>query len=377
MKYPSWAKASLSLTALLFSYPAYSWNVHEHLMPFILDTSSPELEKFLHQKATAPCEPEDQSMFLTLANQLLLNPKGKVPATTRGKCGTGVQLSAYEVLAGSSVDDPDQGFDKDLPTEPGNHYDPQGDRIWMGGETGPSSQGFRHMFFGGWQPSRPLATFQLPFHAIGQAPQRFELMARKAKELIRSGHVAWGSRVMTWSMHYIQDLSQPFHSAQLINLNMVPWYSMWTWPPTEAFDTLRKQTTRVITNYHWAYEGYTQYQVEKRVNSPFVDCLAHPEKYSKLQFDPKTQPLSKLVEQVTEASIRLAPILGSSELEFFGTHMRDPGVDFTKNTHMIDFAEIGTRPDLEEARKNLHRVTCEALANSSLASRWLIEWVQL
>jgi len=52
---------------------------------------------------------------------------------------------------------------------------------WMGGETGPTSQGFRHMFFGGVDWQHPIQTFQIPFHSIGQAPERFEILrANKA-----------------------------------------------------------------------------------------------------------------------------------------------------------------------------------------------------
>lgn len=378
MKLQNLFLVSSFLLAAVYPRAARSWNEHHILMPLVLKTEAPELKKILNLSTAAPCSIEDQKTLQILVEQLQLNPQGKFPSSASNhpmsQCGPSSSLSVYQVLAGTSVDDPDQGMDRDLPANPGNSVDPAGDRKWMGGFTGPSSQGFRHMYFGGWKISQPITSFQVPFHAIGKAPDRFETMANKAKEMVKSGNLIWGTRITAWAMHYIQDLAQPFHSAQLPSLRMVPWYELLAWPPSQGWNELQKQTTRVITNLHWAYEGYVQNLVMQKEDSVFTECLSNPEKYANLKFDSEHTPISKLPLAISKASMALAAELGSSEMRFFGPLLVQRGVDYTKNTHMIDFADFAVRPDLESARHDLHEVTCHALANASLASRILIKW---
>jgi hypothetical protein len=279
-----------------------------------------------------------------------------------------------EILT-TAIDDPDLGkLDQNLPKEISSRVDPNNDRPFMGGIEGPTSQGFRHMYFGGWKGKHPVITFQIPPRAIGQAPYRFETLALYAKNAIRSGNLVWGTRTLGWAMHYIQDLTQPFHSVQAISKKMVPWSELLTWPPKKGFENLVKESTRIITNYHWAYEGYVRDIAKKGQDSPFYDCLVHPEKYSELKLDLKAQTPIQLAFDIAKTSIPLAPDLGSSEIDFFGKLLLQPGVDFTKNVDMINNIEYASRPDLQGPRGRLHDVTCRALANTALGSRLLIQW---
>jgi hypothetical protein len=343
-------------------------------MPLIFSGTSPEIKYSLKRSVRVPCESENQKTLESLIQTLDLNLKTQISPLSSKSCTTLSETTLYDVLTGHSVDDPDQGMDKDLPETPDHHYDPNGDRRWMGGTTGSTSQGFRHMYFGGWKLAHPLSTFQIPFRPVGQAPQRFQILAKKAKELIQSGQLLWGMRVLAWSMHYIQDLAQPFHAVQAVSLPMIPWYSLWTWPPRHALDQLVQESTRVVTNYHWAYEGYIRDLVKKENQSPFAECLNHPEKYSHLQWNAQNQDLISLAHLIAQASIELAPKVGGSELDFFGTFLRAPGVDFPSHLELINNAEYAIRPDLTESRDRLHRVTCQALANAALGSQLLLKW---
>jgi hypothetical protein len=366
--------AYLSGGLILVSKIAFAWDQHHYLMPLVLNGASPELKQVLSQSGLVPCESEDQATFKKLVDELDLNSSAKLPPISTRKCSSTSRMSVYDVLTSGVVDDPDHGIDKDLPVDA--KYDPNQDRKWMGGTSpGPTSQGYRHMYFAGWKWwSHPLSTFQIPTRPLGQAPKRFEVTARKAKELIKAGNIVWGARTLGWSMHYLQDLTQPFHAVQAVTLKMVPWSELLTWPPSEGFERLVKETTRTITNYHWAYEGYVRDQVKRGQESPLYDCFAQPEKYSKIQFDPKVENPIELAYSIARASVELAPRVGSAQLEFFGTFLLNPGVDFTKNLSLINNEEIAVRPDLSEARNKLHEVTCQALANTTLGSRYLIQW---
>jgi hypothetical protein len=155
---------------------------------------------------------------------------------------------------------------------------------------------------------------------------------------------------------------------------MVPWFELLTWPPKTGFENLVKETTRTITNFHLAYEGYTLNRMQLGEDSPYKDCLSQPQNYVTLPFHPKRQTPFQLAQVVIQASIQLAPEIGNSEYEFFGSQLKQQGVSMTAHPQMIDYQDYSIRPDLNEPRRSLTEGTCKALANASLASRLLIEW---
>ncbi len=359
---------------LEFKNKAWGWDEHRTLMPIILKSAPFLDQQILGQSSPTPCETEDRKTYSDLVLQLQLNSFSKLPRTSIDHCGLENRISYMSILTGGVVDDPDHGMDQNLPAVSGNSFDPDDDRKWMGGYEGPTSQGFRHMYFGGWQFSHPMTTFQFPLYSIGKGPERVSLLAKKAKELLKSGHKAWGVRVLGWAMHYVQDLCQPFHSVQIVNLKLVPWNELFNWPPTVAFQKFVDQTTRIVTNLHWAYEGYTLNRVKKGDLSPFAPCLSQPEKYTQFVFDPKNQDPIELAFEVVEKSISIAGSLGSSEQRFFGGRILQNDIDLVKTPNLLDYEDYATRPDLRVVRDELHAVTCKALANTSMATRLLLEW---
>jgi hypothetical protein len=262
----------------------------------------------------------------------------------------------------------------------------------MGGTTGKTSTGFRHMYFGGWQLWHPINTFQIPARAIGYAPDRAAIMAQKARELIRKGGIeaAWGFRVLGWSIHYLQDLSQPFHAVQIPNLGMVPWYAILKWPPGEGFADLVRETTRTIANYHWAFEHYTFYRLTAQVGqgagqeqrSPYLDCLEKPESAPEtrapLSEDPRKDELMSdphvLALRTARASVQIGHEVGAASIHFFGSGLKDRSVDIPAGKGEPDYADLNLRPDLVTQRDELSQVTCRALGDASYATRTVIKW---
>ncbi len=369
----------LSLTA--FTSTAHAWEHHATLSPWILKSLPPEVAAQLGVTGPAPCPTDDQAHYDKLTHDLALKPGLVITPThpaSASSCGpfgalngSRPQISAQLVLSGPFVDDPDNGMDRDLP----DSADPRGERALMGGSQGPTSQGFRHMYFGGWKWEHPIVTFQVPFHAVGQAPERAQLVAETARALIRSGDVVWGSRVLAWALHYIQDLSQPFHSVQVPDLSMVPWFALMEWPPGKAFGALVKETTRTIGNYHWAFEGYTELRIQEDTTNPYLECLDKPKDYAKLRIDRSETPEPKtLALAVAEGSVAIAPEVGEATVDFFGSHLKSREYDLANERGKINYADMAVRPDKVRERHRLHEVTCRALANGILASQKLIEW---
>ncbi|WP_375739284.1 phospholipase [Pseudomonas boanensis] len=126
----------------------------------------------------------------------------------------GERLPALAVLASAS-DEPDYGHDinlfSDNPGEAGARYNfgpqPFGDSRYEYSSQAPFHMGYYHeseLVYRG----APFLTRTYPemrvFQYIGLARFAFE-----------SGHPYWGYRFLGWGLHYVQDLTQPYHAKAL------------------------------------------------------------------------------------------------------------------------------------------------------------------
>ncbi|MBC7690490.1 MAG: hypothetical protein H7222_01865 [Methylotenera sp.] len=343
-----------------FSETAGAWENHQPLLPYILEKLSDSDLKILSRKIPTEFEPSLRKRYETLATSLQLHPHGKLLSTAPdGKIATGAQLLAV------ALDDPDYGMDQDLPPT----ADPEGDRPFMGGLTGFRSQGFRHMFFGGWKFSHPIATFQIPTRALGQSPDRAALTGQHARELLHTGDFAWGLRVLGWSAHYIQDLAQPFHATQIPNLRMVPWSALLSWPPGKAFGNLVAETTRSITNFHYAYERYVDHELARGMSSRFYTCLTGTK-----PLQGNANPLF-LAHDVADHSTKIASELGSALMSVYGK-LKQPEFDLGNKKGDLDFDRYLEAPEMQNSknRSRLDEVTCKALNHAVDSSALLIHW---
>lgn len=355
----------LSTTVFPVSF-SWGWADHNSLMPAILSGLDPETQQKLGRTTHAICTQEDHQIYTFLIHEFSLNPHSHVLPTVTQGCNSQNQMTWKQLFSSGFVDDPDLGMDQNLPQS----TDPKNDRKWMGGNQGPTSQGFRHMFFGGWKPfEHPLTTFQTPLRPLGQAPERIEIIANKAKIFLQQGQIAWGIRLLMWASHYLQDLAQPFHSAQIIHFKLVPWKSALVWPPSKGFSNLVQETSRVVANYHYAYENYTLSQIIK-----YEECLKYPEEKSNFQLNSKNPTPHDLALAITKASIELAPQVGQAELEFFGKVLFQPHVNLPEHQGDLNYDVYALSEELSQPRKKLFQVSCKALANASLVTRQLIYW---
>lgn len=347
-----------SVAALaLLSPSAQAWYDHRVVMKWILTRLETEvplpLKSWNGNVPTVAVSPETH--YSELASLLLLQQNAQLIS---------VDAKTYHELLLLAAEDPDYGMDRDLP----DSADPSDDRRFMGGTTGPTSQGFRHMYWPGWEWKHPIATFQYPPHTLGQSPDRIELLANEARTRIRRGDLVWGLRILGWALHYIQDLTQPFHTVQFPSLKIIPLEALLTWPPRDIFPHFVAETTRVVTNYHWAYEGYARYALLLGDASPFKDCFAKSGG-SLLATSPRDLAL-----QVTSRSRKRAPKVGAALMEFIGTRLKDKGVNLVLNPKQISYEDLLENPVYETARLRLNAETCESFQLATDASVWLVRW---
>jgi hypothetical protein len=169
----------------------------------------------------------------------------------------GVSVRASEILAKYS-DEPDWGMDLAL-------FDvDQYPQLWkneysmMGGKTGGSSQGFRHMYWRGMTLRNPITTFKLPlqmeFSAMGQAPNRALDFIRLSRLAAQKGQRYWSLRFLACALHYIEDVSQPYHAVQTPTKEFIA--MPFKKPYGSGKDQFVLQMQHIIEYYHHAFEEY-------------------------------------------------------------------------------------------------------------------------
>jgi len=167
----------------LLSSSAHAWYDHTVVMQWVQPRLEAEAPIPFSWNGPIPNEGSPENRYVEIASLLLLQKAAKLESA---------KAKTYSELLRLSVEDPDHGIDRDLP----DSADPNDDRKFMGGTKGASSQGFRHMYWPGWDLKRPITTFQYPPHALGQSPDRIELLANEARERLRKGDTVWGLRTL-------------------------------------------------------------------------------------------------------------------------------------------------------------------------------------
>jgi hypothetical protein len=243
-------KGILAISAIIvLSGTARAWNgkTHSALARLALQ-GDPAL--------TQPVAAESLADFLSATGQgdvaafdakLRLNPSAAFSFKLPGEA-SGSLVSPLDVIA-TYVNEPDWGMDQGICAAYPGTCSP--DLKFMGAfEKGLPSQAFRHMYW----PTGYIKIFKkflpIPLHEdkpIGEAPQRCQLFFDMSVRAARSGHPYWAARFLAWSMHYAQDVTQPFHAAQLPSKHLMG--------TTHLIPSMAK-TVKKLSYYHLAFEGY-------------------------------------------------------------------------------------------------------------------------
>lgn len=352
----------LALALVFVTTPAKAWYDHTALMSQVQTRLEKEIpapaEGLTWTRSLPPDRLSSVARYSEIASLLLL--QSRASSTLRS-----LDAHTFRDLIRLGSEDPDHGIDSDLP----DSADPSDDRSYMGGTKGQGSQGFRHMFWSGWNWKKPLSTFQIPTRPLGQAPDRIELLANEARDRFRKGDLRWAGRILGWTIHYLQDLSQPFHATEFPSLAMIPMRAILVWPPNQIIPSLLQESIRVTTNYHWTYEGYTRHALLSPDANPFRECFANSSG-SFLVANPRELALA-----VAELSRKRAPETGAAVVGLVGKHLMEPAVSVPLNPAQIDVEDLLKNPARTTARNRLNAVTCESLRTATDATVWITRWV--
>jgi hypothetical protein len=166
----------------------------------------------------------------------------------------GDAVSVVDVIATAS-DEPDYGLDIGLWDDNGTAYgkaygfgkQPFGNPKIEFGSQAPMHIGYFH--------ESAIAYKAAPFLQRTFPEYRIHLWASLAAYALRTGHPYWGWRFAGWALHYLQDLTQPYHARVLpgVGLASMLWINTLDivgihGPKTHAIN--------LVTNRHLALENY-------------------------------------------------------------------------------------------------------------------------
>jgi len=262
----------------------------------------------------------------------------------------GETVAALEVLASASSE-PDYGLDLGLWSDSGTA---QG-----------AASGFGPLPFGN---SRFEYSGQAPFHMgffhesriiyaaaaflrHSYAEARIHLDLALARDALAHGHPYWGWRFAGWAMHYVQDLTQPYHARVLPGLGTG--HLVWI----DVEDLLgrhgpKNDAVNRVTNRHTVIEGYQLSRMQAaylagRADEPlFVALRDRSGDRADWQLGPHTAR-----DQVSAEAAAAADALDAQLQRSFPAHYTDDPATDLGQTPDLDFAAIahGYAPDQEQA----------------------------
>lgn len=215
----------------------------------------------------------------------------------------GALISPAAVMAAAN-DEPDLGMDVGLFSNNGTAYgarygfgeQPFGNPNLSYGSQAPFHMGFYHL---DWltrtaQPSL-LNTYPL---------WRVALYDRLARVAFETGHPYWGWRFMGWAMHYLGDLTQPYHALPLPGVGTLN--ALWLVIKGETNAAIQK-----VSNRHGVLESYQYQRLVTSLSNPapgepFLPTLvaARPE--------PDSTDVQSFVMALTSMSVAAAASLDAS-----------------------------------------------------------------
>ncbi len=160
----------------------------------------------------------------------------------------GEPISAREILCTFS-DEPDWGMDQDLFLIRDYEYG----RVPFGSATGKSSQAAFHMAFlhePGW------ITALWPGLKRSFMEERIRVCLALARLAFKTEAHYWGWRFVSWAMHYVQDLTAPYHAKAF---PLSPASLLWRFIQDPNPAGFARRNANLLKNHHILFESAAHY----------------------------------------------------------------------------------------------------------------------
>ncbi len=250
----NWAKKNITMYApcppdLLFSPTNDTTEIRTRFFNAI--RINPNTKTPLYYVGFASNPPEGKPL-LDVKDVCILNNTKEFEVFCFVKLNNGETVSPINIVA-SAVNEPDYGMDtglfSDNQTEFGAIYgfgvQPFGNPNLDFGSQAPFHMGFYH--------ENPIITFFASFLKQSYVEYRIYLYKELSKLAFATGHDYWGWRFMGWGLHYLGDLSMPYHTTAL------PGYStlrmLWIYfLDILGWSTPKNNAVQLSSNRHLAIE---------------------------------------------------------------------------------------------------------------------------
>jgi hypothetical protein len=176
------------------------------------------------------------------------------------RLSAGEPVAPLEVVATAS-DEPDYGMDVGLWEDSGTSFgktygmgpQPFGNPRLEYGSQAPLHMGFYH--------EAAVVYAAAPYLRRTYPEYRVHLFATLARFAFATGHDYWGWRFAGWGMHYVQDLTQPYHARVVPGVSAV--HLVWAGTLAKlGIAGPERRLLQLVTNRHLALEDYEKRLLE-------------------------------------------------------------------------------------------------------------------
>lgn len=283
----------------------------------------------------------------------------------------GENVAIQDVIA-SATDEPDYGMDiglwEDNHTDYGKTYgfgkQPFGNPALDFATQAPFHMGFYH--------EQPITYAAGGFLKRTYPEYRIHLYQTLAVHALKTGHAYWGWRFAGWALHYVGDLTQPYHSAVLpgVGLPSMLWINA---VAMIGFPQLKNQAITLVSNRHLSIEHYQYYRVreallQKRLDDPLLQRLREvsADKEHPIYTDRSTREI--VSRQAHTAAAQLDSTLETGFPEKF---TRDPGFELGAAQEEVNMWTVAQQSP-EAAQKALEQVSSALLGHFGTHTRAFI-----
>lgn len=283
----------------------------------------------------------------------------------------GETVPVLDVVASAS-NEPDYGLDIGLFADNGTA---QGRRYGFG--TQPfgspsvdySSQAPFHMgFFHEGRIVDTAASFLQRTHP----ESRIELFSALSRHAFATGHDYWGWRFAGWAMHYVQDLTQPYHARVLPGLSTLR--MLWiNGLDMAGFSGAKNDAINLVTNRHIVLENYQLRRVtaateQRQRDDPLLAALRDTTRDAELRV---YTPASTRAVVSAESAASADALDAQLERSFPARFVDDPAQPLGNDAGQLDMAQFAREaPAAEQAA--LERQLAELLARYGRYTRAVV-----
>lgn len=305
---------------------------------------------FLRREPGLPGTSADGDEPLAVSEATILPDDATLAPATFAALRDGDAIAPLAVLA-SAADEPDYGLDIGLWEDNGTAWGREygfGDQPFGNPALEFGSQAPFHMGF--WHESR-IVYAAAGFLRRTLPEYRIHLWLTLARHALATGHDYWGWRFAGWAVHYLQDLTQPYHARVLpdVSTARMLWINTLY---TLGLPRARDQAVTLVSNRHLALENFQRHALLAAAGGDdpavaLLDALASAASGDEPRYD-DAMARAQVSLRAAGAADRVDRVVGA---HLPAAYVRDPGFDFGAAAEGVDlYALVGQAdPDDRDA----------------------------